>query len=193
MSGPDRRLLRKSQTHEYRQAYNAEAVWGAGGSQLSLGARVTHCASDRSELGADVTAIAAVLGMPETVLADNGYANGDEVETLAESGIDALVATGAAGCRRRHDFRPAEAEAPAKEPKAEWLQVMAAKLASEEGRALYRLRQQTVEPVFGIIKAVLGFTGFSLRGLDKVAGEWDLVALAYNCKRLHKLKLEMAS
>ena len=69
---------------------------------------------------------------------------------------------------------------------------MAAKLASAEGRALYRLRQQTVEPVFGIVKAVLGFTGFSLRGLDKVAGEWDLVALAYNCKRLHKLKLEMA-
>ena len=72
-------------------------------------------------------------------------------------------------------------------------QAKAKKLASKEGRALYRLRQQTVEPVFGIIRAVLGFTGFSLRGLDKVAGEWDLVALAYNCKRIHKLKLEMAS
>ena len=58
---------------------------------------------------------------------------------------------------------------------------------------LYRLRQQTVEPVFGVIKAVLGFTRFSLRGLDKVAGEWDLVALAYNCKRLHKLTLATAS
>ncbi len=54
---------------------------------------------------------------------------------------------------------------------------MAKKLASKEGRALYRLRQQTVEPVFGIIKAVLGFTCFSLRGLDKVAGEWDLEGL----------------
>jgi hypothetical protein len=70
---------------------------------------------------------------------------------------------------------------------------MATKLASEEARALYKLRQQTVEPVFGIVKAVLGFRGFSLRGLDKVAGEWDLVALAYNCKRLHKLQLETAS
>ena len=66
---------------------------------------------------------------------------------------------------------------------------MAAKLDSEESRALYRLRQQTVEPVFGIIKAVPGFTEFSLRGCDMVAGEWDLVALAYNCKRLHKLKM----
>jgi hypothetical protein len=127
------------------------------------------------------------------VLADNGYANGEEVERLAESGIETLVATGAGGRRRRHDFRPTRAEVAAKEPKAEWLQAMAAKLASEPGRALYRLRQQTVEPVFGIIKAVLGFRGFSLRGLDKVTGEWDLVALAYNCKRLHKLQLELAS
>ena len=66
---------------------------------------------------------------------------------------------------------------------------LAEKLTSEEGRALYKLRRQTVEPVFGVIKAVLGFSGFSLRGLDKVEGEWTLVALAYNCKRLHKLSL----
>ena len=191
LSDPDSRLMRKSKKHEYRQAYNAQAVVDAGGSQLILGARVSNCASDRNELVADIAAIPAEL--PETILADSGYANGDEVAARAESGIEALVATAAEGRRRRHDFRPAKAEAPAKEPKAEWLQVMAAKLASADGRALYRLRQQTVEPVFGIIKAVLGFTGFSLRGLDKVTGEWDLVALAYNCKRLHKLKLEMAS
>ena len=193
LSDPDSRLMRKSKKHEYRQAYNAQAVVDAGGSQLILGARVSTCASDRNELVADIETIPAELGRPETVLADNGYANGDEVAVLAESDIEALVATAAEGRRRRHDFRPAKAEAPAKEPKAEWLQAMAKKLASKEGRALYRLRQQTVEPVFGIIKAVLGFTGFSLRGLDKVAGEWDLVALAYNCKRIHKLKLEMAS
>ena len=184
LSDPDSRLMRKSKKHEYRQAYNAQAVVDAGGSQLILGARVSNCASDRNELVADIEAIPAELGMPETILADSGYANGDEVAALAESGIEALVATAAEGRRRRHDFRPAKAEAPAKEPKAEWLQVMAAKLASPDGRALYRLRQQTVEPVFGIIKAVLGFTGFSLRGLGKVTGEWDLVALAYNCKRL---------
>ncbi len=165
----------------------------AGGSRLIVGARLTNRAGDRNELVADSAAIPAELGRPETVLADNGYANGDEVAALAESDIEALVATGAVGRRRRHDFRPAKTEAPVKKPKAAWLQVMAVKLDSEEGRALYRLRQQTVEPVHGIIKAVLGFTGFSLRGLDKVAGEWDLVALSYNCKRLHKLKLEMPS
>ncbi len=193
LSDPESRLMRKSKSHEYRQAYNAQAVVDAGGSQLIVGARVSNCASDRGELVADIAAIPAELGQPETILADNGYANGDEVAALAESGIEALVATGAEGRRRTHDFRPVKAEAPAKEPKAEWLQAMAAKLDSAEGRALYRLRQQTVEPVFGVIKAVLGFTGFSLRGLDKVAGEWNLVALAYNCKRLHKLQLAMAS
>ena len=193
LSDPDSRLMRKSKKHEYRQAYNAQAVVDAGGSQLILGARVSQCASDRNELVADIETIPAELGRPETALADNGYANGEEVESLAARGIEALVATGAQGRRRRHDFRPAKAQAPPKEPKADWLKAMAGKLESAEGRALYKLRQQTVEPVFGIIKAVLGFTEFSLRGLDKVAGEWDLVALAYNCKRLHKLKLEMTA
>ena len=146
----------------------------AGGSQLIVGARVTNCASDRNELVADIAAIPAVLGRPATVLADNGYANGDEVAALAESDIEALVATGSSGRRRRYDFRPAKTEVPVKKPKAEWLKVMAAKLDSEEGRALYRLRQQTVEPVFGIIKAA-NFTGFSLRGLDirwPASGTW---------------------
>jgi hypothetical protein len=59
--------------------------------------------------------------------------------------------------------------------------------ATAAGRALYTLRQQTVEPVFGIIKDVLGFRRFSLRGLAKVSLEWDLVTLAYNVKRLHRL------
>ena len=193
LSDPDSRLMRKSKHHEYRQAYNAQAVVDAGGSQLILGARVSNCASDRGELVADIEAIPAELGLPETILADNGYANGDQVGALAQSGIDVLVATGTGGRRRQHDFRPQKAETPSKEPKAEWLRAMAAKLAGDDGRALYKLRQQTVEPVFGIVKSVLGFSHFSLRGLDKVAGEWDLVALAYNCKRLHKLKLEMAA
>jgi hypothetical protein len=63
---------------------------------------------------------------------------------------------------------------------------MQAKLDSEAGRARYRLRQQTVEPVFGIIKHVLGFTRFLLRGHEKAQAEWQLVCLAYNCKRLHR-------
>ncbi|MGH6917640.1 MAG: transposase [Geminicoccaceae bacterium] len=193
LSDPDSRLMRKSRNHEYRQAYNAQAVVDAEGSQLILGARVSHCASDRNELGANIAAMPAAVGRPQTALADNGYANGAELERLAASGIEVLVATGAEGRRRRHDFRPARAGPAAREAKAAWLQAMAEKLASAQGQALYQRRRQTVEPVFGIIKAVLGFTRFSLRGQGKVAGEWHLVALAYNCKRLHKLELAIAS
>jgi hypothetical protein len=61
------------------------------------------------------------------------------------------------------------------------------KLKTEAGKAIYKLRSQTVETVFGIIKEVIGFRSFQLRGLEKMQGEWELVCLAYNCKRLHKI------
>ena len=64
---------------------------------------------------------------------------------------------------------------------------MAYKLRTDIGQAIYRLRKSTVEPVIGIIKETLGFRQFSLRGLEAAAGEWCLVCLAYNLKRLHIL------
>lgn len=191
LTDPDSRLMRKSKRSEYRQSYNAQAAVDAGGSQLILSAGVSQCASDRNELTAAVTRIPEVVGAPDTVVADNGYANGEEVQKLAGMGVEALVSPGAEGRRRRHDFRPELPPKPVKEPKAEWLAAMKAKMESEEARSKYRLRKQTVEPVFGIIKNVLKFTRFSLRGLEKVRGEWELVALSYNLKRLHKLKFPL--
>ncbi len=72
-------------------------------------------------------------------------------------------------------------------PEAPASQRMKYRLRTAAGRARYKLRQQTVEPVFGIIKSVLGFRQFLLRGLEKVALEWQWVCLAYNLKRLHLL------
>jgi hypothetical protein len=72
-------------------------------------------------------------------------------------------------------------------PEASTSEVMKYRLWTAEGRAQYKLRQQTVEPVFGIIKSVLGFRQFLLRGLQKVQLEWQLVCLAYNLKRLQRL------
>lgn len=192
LTDPDSRLMRKNKRSEYRQSYNAQAVVDAEGSQLILGARITQCASDRNELVAAVETIPEQAGSPGTVLADSGYACGDEVETLNGRNIEVLVSTNAEGMRRQYDFRPSKAEKPPKEPKAEWIKAMRAKLESEEGQEKYRLRKQTVEPVFGIIKNVLGFRRFSLRGLAKVEDEWKLVALAYNCKRLHRLQSALA-
>ena len=110
LSDPDSRLMRKSKHHEYRQAYNAQAVVDAGGSQLILGARVSNCASDRGELVADIEAIPAELGLAlERSWPTTAMPTAMRLLALAESGIEALVATAAEGRRRRHDFRPAKA------------------------------------------------------------------------------------
>ena len=69
------------------------------------------------------------------------------------------------------------------------MQAMIHRLKTQAGRSVYRLRKQTVEPVFGIIKSVMGFGQFSLRGLRQVQGEWSLVCLAWNIKRMAVLRL----
>ena len=189
LTDSDSALMRKNKRSEWRQAYNAQAVVDAEGSQLVLGSRVSSCASDRRELVADVDTIPKALGEAGRVLADNGYASGSEVARLEARGLEVLVAVGAEDRRRAHDFRPPGEGKAAKEPKAEWLKRMKEKMETEENRALYRLRKQTVEPVFGIVKEAMGFRRFLLRGLTKVEGEWALVTLAYNCKRLHRLKM----
>ena len=117
------------------------------------------------------------------------YANGELVASLSGRGVDVLVAVGSDDKRRRHDFRPLVAAGAEKVPKAAWLRKMKEKMAVEYNRASYRLRQQTVEPVFSVIKQAMGFRQFLLRGKTKVAGEWQLLALAYNCKRLYNLLL----
>jgi transposase len=192
LTDPDSQIMRKNKRRAYRQSYNAQAVVDADGSYLILGARVSSCASDRNELVADLAAIPQAVGPPTVVLADNGYAHEDEVQTLETAHIEVLVATGAVG-RRQHDFRPTEETTTPKEPQAAWLKRMKEKLTTPEARARYRFWQQTVEPVFGILKEVLGFRRFLLRSLPKVSLEWSLLALAYNCRRLHQMRLAPAA
>jgi transposase len=189
LTDPDSRIMRKNKHAEYRQAYNAQAAVDADGSMLVLSAHVTNCASDKNELLPAIAGMDAAVGVPETVLADNGFANGEAVAKLQEHDIDVLVATGTEARQRPYDFRPPKDTGPPKEPVQEWLVKMKAKMESTAGRAKYKRRQQTVEPVFGIIKEVLGFRRFHLRGLAGASLEWLLVTLAYNCKRLHKLQV----
>ena len=189
LTDSDSRLMRKNKRSEYQQSYNAQAVVDADGSQLILSARVSRCASDRQELVADIHAIDERVGKPAQVLADNGYANGDEVATLTSEGIDVLVAVSTEDRRRQHDFRPDVGSKPARTLNKPWLVQMRDKMSKDENRAVYRLRKQTVEPVFGIIKHAMGYRQFLLRGICKVSGEWQLLALAYNCKRLHNMSI----
>ena len=189
LTDPDSQLMRKSTRHEFRQAYNAQAVVDADGSQLVLTTNVARTPGDTPTFEETIVTLCETFGRPETVLGDAGYASGDAVGALEARGIEVLVSISRPDNERIYDFRPPRPGAkPPGEPKAGWRIAMKEKLNTEAAKAKYKRRKCTVEPVFGIIKNVLGFTRFSLRGLENVKLEWLLVTLAYNCKRLCNLK-----
>jgi transposase len=191
LTDPDARLMRKSKREGYTQSYNCQAVVDVGSSRLIVGRRVTPCASDAGQLEPDLQSIPPAVGVPTTALADCGFADKEVFERLKveRPDLDLYVSVHRedAHAERRYDFRPLDRIKKPKAIKDPGLQAMADKLKTPEGKTMYRQRACTVEPVFGIIKAVLGFRQFLLRGLAKVSGEWNLVCLAYNLKRLHRL------
>jgi len=191
LTDEESQLMRKSQNEAYQQSYNAQAAVCADGSQLILGVRVSTNASDKGQLEPTLAAIPASLGRPSRALADNGYLNADAIDRVSQSGVEVYCACAAEAslAARRYDFRPPERRSESPRPITDpRLIAMHEKLSSRNGRAIYRRRQASVEPTFGIIKRVLGFRQFGLRGQVKVSGEWQLVALAYNCKRLCRLR-----
>jgi transposase len=172
----------------FEQCYNAQAVVAAG-CMLVIAAEVVQTPNDKQQLGPMIdklSALPADLGRSETLLADSGYFSGANVDACGTAGLEPLIAQ-----RRQAHYPPlserlAEVPPPPAEPTP--VEVMAHRLQTPEGKKLYALRKQTVEPVFGIIKSVLGFRQFSMRGLDKVRGEWTLVTMAWNLKRMFVLR-----
>ena len=171
----------------FEQAYNAQAAVAAG-SMLVLTNDVVQAANDKEQIDPTLARLAALpgrLGEPGTLLADSGYYSEANVKACARVKIAPLIAPG----RERHHrpWKDRFAEAPPEPVKPTALQAMLHRLATPEGRKAYALRKQTPEPVFGIIKSVMGFRQFSLRGLEKVKGEWNLVTMAWNIKRMFVL------
>ena len=171
----------------FEQCYNAQAVVAAG-CLLVVANTVAQAANDKQQVEpmlAELGALPERLGEVETLLADSGYFSEANVQACAAAGIDPLIAMG------RQPHHPPLAERFAPDPPSPDeptpLEAMAHRLRTREGKKLYALRKHTPEPVFGIIKSVLGFRQFLLRGLDKVRGEWNLVTMAYNLKRLFAL------
>jgi transposase len=192
LTDADSRIMRKSKRSEYIQAYNAQAVVDAEGTMLIVASRVTNNPSDANELAQDVDAIPEAVGAPVTVLADKGYANEAPVRVLQAHSMTVLIpqSSEAAQSPRRHDYRPATKAPPPKTEKPyelAWVKDMRSTMATDQAKRLYRLRKQSVEPVFGIIKQALGFRQFLLRGIGKVELEWKLVTCSYNIKRLYSL------
>jgi transposase len=173
----------------FEQCYNAQAAV-ATGNMLVVATEVTQAANDKEQLLPMVEQLAALpepLGQVEEAVVDNGYLSAANVDGCVKAGIEPLIAMG----REPHHSGLLErfaAAAPEPPAQATAMQKMAHRLKTPEGKKTYGLRKQTVEPVFGIIKSVMKFRQFLLRGLQNVRGEWDLVTMAWNIKRLFALR-----
>jgi len=171
----------------FDQCYNAQAVVAAG-SLLVVASTVSQAPNDKQQLEPMLDKIGALpeeLGKPECLLADTGYFSAANVAACAQAKTEPLIAMG------RQPHHPPLAERFAAAPEAlehpTPVEAMAHRLKTPAGRALYALRKQIPEPVFGIIKSALGFRQFSLRSLNCVRGEWSLVTMAWNIRRIFAL------
>ena len=172
----------------FEQCYNAQAVVAAE-SLLVVATDVVQAPNDKQQLYPmlnKLRALPASLGAAETLLADNGYFSAASVTACTATGIAPLIAMGRETHHPSLTERFAEAPPPPEDPTP--LEAMAHRLQTPNGKQLYALRKQIPEPVFGIIKSVLGFRQFLLRGIDRVRGEWSLVTMAWNIKRMFVLR-----
>ena len=182
---PDSRIMKNSNNKGFDQHYNVQVAVDQG-CRLIVGNTLSNHATDREEAIPTVDAIPAEVGKPKAAALDNGYWSPTNVEELERRGIEPYIATGRDSHYQSWQERFAlQPEPPAAEESL--IVQMAYKLKTAIGKQIYGLRKSTVEPVIGIIKETLGFRQFSLRGLLAAAGEWCLVCLAYNLKRLHIL------
>jgi transposase len=186
------RIMKAGNGDHFEQSYNAQAAVDVE-SRLIVGERMSQAPNDKQELVADLQAIPVELGGVSAVLIDSGFYSESAVRTVEQTSTGQPTGTTvyAATERKSHHRSVADLEKSAAPeppgPAANISEVMKYRLATAAGKQKYKLRQQTVEPVFGILKSVLGFRRFLLRGLAKVQIEWTLVCAAYNLKRLHRL------
>ena len=182
---PDSRIMKNSTDDGFDQHYNAQVAVDQA-SLLIVSNSLSNHPNDKREAEPTLAALSPALGQVEGAALDNGYFSPATFQACEERGIEPYIATGRETHQRAwqtffaHEPEPPPDTAP---PKVR----MAYKLQTDLGREIYRLRKCTVEPVIGILKAVLGFRQFSLRGVEAAAGEWTLVCLAFNFKRLHVL------
>jgi len=176
---PDSRVMQDNARKCFVQAYNAQ-VAADSHAQVIVAAELTQQTNDRQQLVPMAQAIRAVTGaVPESLLADAGYWDTESLHHSALEGIEVFVAP---------DSQPQPPGAPlsANAPKNAAALRMREVLASESGRARYRLRKAVVEPVFGQIKEVRGIRRFRLRGLERVSGEWKLICATHNLLKLFR-------
>lgn len=182
---PESRIMKNSNNDGFDQHYNVQVAVEQD-SFLIVSNTLSNHPNDYAEMEPTLDAVPPELGTPEAAAMDNGYFSEGNVMACEERDIEPYIATGREPHHRSWKDYFAELPAPPPEDASPTVK-MAYRLRTEIGKAIYRLRKCTAEPVIGIIKEVLGFRQFSLRGLAAAAGEWCLVCLAFNLKRLHVL------
>ena len=195
---PDSGIMKAGSGEHFEQSYNAQAAVDAA--MFIVGERLSTAANDKQELPATAAAISPVAAPHvATILVDSGFYSEAAVQAVecqpdgTPTGVTVLAAVEKLSHHKTiADLLP-QPEPPAPGPEASAKERMAHRLKTASGKALYKLRKQTVEPVFGIIKEVMGFRRFSLRGRAKAALEWTLVCVSYNLKRLWSLKTQAAA
>jgi len=195
---PESRIMKAGTGSHFEQAYNAQAAVEVE-SRLIVGQHVCNAANDKGQLPPTLAAVVPAAGPVAQVLVDSGFVSQAAVQAVERDAQGQPTGTEVLAAIRREphgrtvtdlEKQPVPA-APA--PDASFEEKMAHRVATKAGRERYKLRQQTVEPVFGIIKEAMGFRRFSLRGLAKVSLEWTLVTLAYNLRRLHRMGATLAT
>jgi Transposase DDE domain len=173
---PESRIMKMASSFE--QSFNAQAVVD-GESQLIIANGLTNNAADNGQLLPMLETVRNNLGeLPKRLLTDSGYRSEEGFARLEEKGVEGLIALGREGKKQvAIDAKRYPASAR-----------MAERLGRPEGQAQYRRRKVIVEPVFGWVKHVLGFRRFSLRGVTKALGEWNLVCLAVDLRRIWALQ-----
>ena len=172
----------------FEQAYNAQAGVDVK-THLIVEQHVTQYTNDKQEIEPALAAIGHLpkaLGEAENLLADTGYFSEANVEKCTKASLVPFIPEK----REKHNLPLTERfrEAPEPPQNATAVQAMRHRLQTREGKAVYATRKSTVETVFGIIKQVQGFRQFLLRGLESVQGEWSLVCIGWNLKRMHALR-----
>jgi len=190
---PESRIMKAGNGNHFEQAYNAQAA--VDEQMLIIGQRVSVAPNDKQELVPTVASISPVVARElKAVLVDSGFYSEAAVQAVEQKaqGTATGVTVYAAVEKHSHHKTVAdllgEPEPAAPGPEASAKEIMAYRLKTDVGQALYKLRKQTVEPVFGIIKEVMGFRRFLLRGRQKVSLEWTLVCVSYNLKRMFVLR-----
>ncbi len=183
---PESRIMKAGGSH-FEQAYNAQAAVDTE-TFLIVGQLVTDAPTDKQQLNPALESIPREVAVPENVLADTGY-YGDEAigKAEADGGLTVYCALAKSGHRLTVSDLEKKPLPEAPSPNAPMKAKMAYRLKTPDGKSLYKLRKQTVEPVFGVIKEVLGFRRFSMRGKEKAETEWGLVCLSYNLKKMFNL------